>query len=181
MPALRLPGRAEAAALSRDYPPPRPAALLRSLGACFPWRRRRFAGPPQPPCLHWPRLGTSVVVDSRVFCMVFLSFLFFFPRLPLRLTALLLSLKVLGTRWERRLGREGGVLPGLKMAAASAAPRNFTSGSGAPGAAGLAPCSSLRNWRKAGRRRLKSQAALGKLPSGWGPRRDRWAVDMKSL
>lgn len=108
----------------------------------------------------------------------FLSF--FFSRLPLRSTALLLTMKVLGTRWERRLGREGGVLPGLKMAAASAAPRNFTSGSGAQGAAGLAP-RSLRNWRKAGRRRLKSLAALGKLPSGWGPRRGRWAVDLTSL
>lgn len=55
------------------------------------------------------------------------------------------------------------------MAAASAAPRNFTSGSGAAGASGLAPRFSLRNWRKAGRRWLKSQPALGKLPSGWGP------------
>lgn len=36
------------------------------------------------------------------------------------------------------LGREGGVLPELKMAAASAAPRDFTSGLGAAGAAGLA-------------------------------------------
>lgn len=35
------------------------------------------------------------------------------------------------------LGREGGVLPELKMAAASAAPRDFTSGLGAAGAAGL--------------------------------------------
>lgn len=39
---------------------------------------------------------------------------------------------------ERRLGREGGVLPALKMAAASGAPREFTSGFGAAGAGGLA-------------------------------------------
>jgi hypothetical protein len=42
---------------------------------------------------------------------------------------------------EWSLGSEGGVLPELKMAAISAAPRNCTSGFGAATASGLAPAS----------------------------------------
>lgn len=69
---------------------------------------------------------------------------------------------------EGPVGREGGVLPELKMAAISATPRNFTSGFGAEGAALLALESpygiGVRERGAAGR------GQLGKLRSGRGPR-----------
>lgn len=65
---------------------------------------------------------------------------------------------------EWLVGREGGVLPKLKMAAASAAPRNLTSGFGAAGAArlALAPAYGLGvRQRGASWKRPDWEAALG--------------------
>lgn len=89
-----------------------------------------------------------------------------------RRTALLLSLKILGTsEWERGggWGCEGGILPELKMAAASAAPRNFTSGLGAAGAAGLASAAPYGVGVRLGGAAWSQ--LLEKCPQGGGPRR----------
>lgn len=126
-------GPSRAVELSRDYPPPRPAALLPS--------ERVFAGEAADLlCLlnrHvyigrvWP-LPLSWTVGSFV-CFV----LFFFTTTSTVSYATFVTENPRASEWERRLGCEGGVLPGLKMAAACAAPRNFTSGFGAAAPYGI--------------------------------------------
>lgn len=119
--------------------------------------------PPQPPCLHWPRLGTSVVVDSRVFSI------FFFLDTTSTVNCATFVTESPGDLVGAVTGARGRGLARTKDGRRQCLPAQFHLRFWSSGSRGVGPRFSLRNWRKAGRRWLKSQPALGKLPSGWGP------------
>lgn len=106
--------------------------------------------------------GVSRVMDSQASMCVSLT-------LPLRLSHITFVGEKPGDderEWPVRY--EGGVLPKLKMASVSAAPRNFTSGFGAAEAAGLALAPGYGFGVK--QRGAVNRGQTGKVRSGWGPR-----------
>lgn len=106
--------------------------------------------------------GASGIMDSQASMRVSST-------LPIRLSRVTFVREKPGDdEREWPLGYEGGVLPELKMASVSAAPRNFTSGFGAAEAAWLALTPPYGFDVK--QRGAVSRGQTGKLRSGRGPR-----------